>query len=180
MKKTYFCLCCLQVTLLFALFLNVGVGGDAPPEGTSSANTTLSAAIDLCNRVCACAADAVKKSSSALTNIYQGVFPGQVAPKEAEALAAPFAEANVMTNFIRTQTVRGSELTFRLLLGHGISGDFEAAASDFPRRPDGKFKSLTSVKDKATQLAGKLIDTFERKLAESAAKKGRAPSGSAM
>ena len=71
----------------------------------------------------------MKKSSSDLTNIYQGVFPGQGAPKEAEALAAPFAEANVMTNFIRTQTVRGSELTFRLLLGHGISGDFEAAVS---------------------------------------------------
>ena len=121
----------------------------------------------------------MKKSSTALTNIYQGVFPGQAAPKEADALVAPFAAADVMTNYTRTQTVRGSELTFRLLLGHGIAGDFEAAASDFPRRPDGKSKSLTSFKDKAAQLAGKLIDTFERKLAESAAKKGRAQSGSA-
>ena len=64
-----------------------------------------------------------------------------------------------------------------------ITGDFEAVVSDFPRKPDGKTKSLNSVKAKASQLAVKLIDTFERKLAkaaELASKKSRSQSESAV
>ena len=166
------------------IFFDAGIGGGAPPEGTSSANTKLPAAVDLFDRVCAYALTMMKRSSSALANVYQGVFPGQSAPTDAEALATPFeGESTMMKDFVRAQTVRGSELTFRLLLGHEVAGNFEAVVSDFPRRPDGKTKSLNNVKAKASQLAVKLIDTFERKLAKAAdlaSKKSRSQSESAV
>ena len=126
------------MTLLLYIFFDAGIGGGAPPEGASSANTKLPAAVDFFDRVCAYALTTLKRSSGALANVYRGVFPGQSAPTDAEALAAPFeGGATTMKDFVRAQTVRGSELTFRLLLGHEIAGDFEAVVSDFPRKPDG-------------------------------------------
>ena len=88
-----------------------------------------------------------------------------------------------MADYTRAQTVRGSELTFQLLLGHQVVGDFEKVASDFPRRPDGKTASLSGVKARASQLAATLVATFERRItkaAEMAARKGRSQSESAM
>ena len=88
-----------------------------------------------------------------------------------------------MADYTRAQTVRGSELTFQLLLGHQVVGDFEKVVSDFPRRPDGRTASLSGVKARASQLAVKLIATFEKKIAkaaELAARKSRSQSESAM
>ena len=101
-----------------------------------------------------------------------------------DALAAPFEDgATTLADFTRTQTVRGSELTFQLLLGHQIPGDFEKVVSGFPRRSDGRTASLSGVKVQATQLAVKLVATFERALAKAteaaAARKTRSRSESA-
>ena len=88
-----------------------------------------------------------------------------------------------MADYTRAQTVRGSELTFQLLLGHQVAGDFERVVSDFPRKPDGRTASLSGVKARASHLAAKLINTFEKKLAkaaELAARKNRSQSESAM
>ena len=89
-SQAYFEFSCLQVTLLLCIFFDAGIGGGAPPEGASSANTKLPAAVDFFDRVCAYALTTLKRSSSALANVYQGVFPGQSAPTDAEALATPF------------------------------------------------------------------------------------------
>ena len=88
-----------------------------------------------------------------------------------------------MADYTRAQMVRGSELTFQLLLGHQVVGDFEKVASDLPRRPDGKTASLSGVKARASQLAAKLVATFEKRIAKAAAlaaRKGRSRSESAM
>ena len=150
--------------------------GGAPPEESSSENVDLETAVGFVDRAHAYASTALQQSSAelqkskdALASVHRSIFPNQPLPADVNALAAPFeGEATTLADYTRAQTVRGSEFTFRLLLGHEVAGDFEAVASDFPRNPDGKTKSLNSVKARASQLAVKLIDTFERKLARTA------------
>ena len=158
--------------------------GGVPPEGHSSANVNLPDAVGFVDRVCAYALAAVQKSTSALTTVHRGIFPSQPAPVAVDALASPFeGDATTIADYTRAQTVRGSELTFQLLLGHQVVGDFEKVVSDFPRRPDGKTASLSNVKARASQLAARLIETFEKRIAkaaELAARKSRSQSESAM
>ena len=168
------------------MWISVGTGtcGGAPPEGTSSANTGLTQAVGFIDRVCAYASAALQKSTGALATVHQSIFPSQAPPTAVDALAAPFeGNTTTMADFTRAQTVRGSELTFQLLLGHQVAGDFEKLVSDFPRRPDGRTASLSGVKARAKLLAAKLIATFEEKIAkaaELAARKSRSQSESAM
>ena len=158
--------------------------GGAPPGGTSSENVGLAEAVGFIDRVCACALAALRKSTGALASVHQSIFPSKPAPVAVDALAAPFeGNATTLVDYTRAQTVRGSELTFQLLLGHQVVGDFEKVVSDFPRRPDGKTASLSGVKARASQLAAKLVATFEKKIAkaaELAARKNRSQSESAM
>ena len=161
-----------------------GTYGGAPPEGTSSANVNLAEAVGFIDRVCAYASTALQKSTGALATVHRSIFPNQPSSVDVDALASPFeGDATTMADYTRAQTVRGSELTFQLLLGHQVAGDFEKVVSDFPRRPDGKVASLSSVKVRASQLAEKLVGTFEKRIAKAAAlaaRKGRSQSESAM
>ena len=158
--------------------------GGAPPEGTSSANVSLTEAVGFIDRGCAYTSTALQKSIGALATVHRSIFPSQPPPVAVDALAAPCeGDATTMADYTRAQTVRGSELTFQLLLGHQVVGDFEKVVSDFPRRPDGKTASLNCVKARASQLATKLVATFEKRIAkaaELAARKGRSQSESAM
>ena len=83
-----------------------------------------------------------------------------------------------MTSFARTLTVRGSETTLKLLLGHGIEGDFEAALSAFPRKPGGKLVSLKHLNEPAAKLAETFMTIMERRAEEVAARASRARSES--
>ena len=105
--------------------------GGAPPEDASSDTVDLATAVGFFDRVCAYASDALKKSSAALEKstgalavVHQSIFPGSQPPATVDALAAPFGDATTIADFTRSQTVRGSELTFQLLLGHQVPGDF--------------------------------------------------------
>ena len=148
--------------------------GGAPKEGSSSDTVDLATAVGFLDRVCAYASDALRKSAAALkqstgalTTVHRSIFPSDAPPTAVDALAAPFEEdATTLADFTRTQTVRGSELTFQLILGHQIEGDFEKVVSGFPRRADGRTASLGGVKAQAKQLAVKLVATFERALAK--------------
>ena len=168
------------------MWISFGAGafGGAPPEGTSSANVDLTEAVGFIDRVCAYASTALQKSTGALAAVHKSIFPSQVPPIAVDALAAPFeGDATTMADYTRAQTVRGSELTFQLLLGHQVVGDFDKVVSDFPRRPDGKTASLSNVKARASQLAARLIETFQRRIAkaaELAARKNRSQSESVM
>jgi hypothetical protein len=75
-----------------------------------------------------------------------------------------------MADFARTLTVRGSESTLKLLMGHGIDCDYEAALSEFPRKPDGKPVSLKGVSGSAARLAEVFMATMVRRAAETAAR----------
>ena len=118
-----------------------------------------------------------------MATVHRNIFPSQAPPVAVDALAAPFeGDATTMADYTRAQTVRGSELTFQLLLGHQVVGDFEKVVSDFPRRPDGRTASLSGLKARASQLATTLVATFERRIAKArdmAARKGRSQSESA-
>ena len=164
--------------------------GGAPPEDASSDTVDLATAVGFLDRVCAYASDALKKSSAALQKstgalavVHQSIFPGDQLPATVDALAALFEDATTIADFTRSQTVRGSELTFQLLLGHQVPGDFEKVVSGFPRKPDGRTASLSGVKERASQLAAQLVALFERALAKAteaaAARKGRSRSQSA-
>ena len=111
--------------------------GGAPPEGASSENVDLENAVGFVDRAYAYASAAwqqslaaLQKSTGALATVHRSIFPNQLPPVAGDALAAPFeGNATTMADYTRAQTVRGSELTFQLLLGHQVVGDFEKVAS---------------------------------------------------
>ena len=150
----------------------------------------MATAVGFLDRVCAYASDALQKSTTALQKstgtlgtVHPSIFPSDPSSTAVDALDAPFEDdATTLADFTRTQTVRGSELTFQLLLGHQVAGDFEKVVSGFPRKPDGRMAYLSVVKAQATQLAVKFVATFERALAKAteaaAARKSRSRSES--
>ena len=82
--------------------------------------------------------------SSDLGVMHHNVLPLKEVPSTADGFADVLGPGtSTMASFARALTVRGSESTLKLILGHGIKGDFEAAMSDFPRKPGGKPMSLT-------------------------------------
>ena len=100
-------------------------------------------------------------------------------PASADGLAVALGpESSTMANFTRAQTVRGSELTFQLLLGHGVADDFKKVVADFPHKPDGKTASLGPVKEEAARLAEDMVSMVERRAAEIATRSRRARSES--
>ena len=84
------------------------------------------------------------KAAGALSTVHQGIYPNKPTPSILDVLAAPFnPESSIMADYSHAQTVRGSELTFQLLLGHQIAGDFDKVACEFRKKPDGKTASLS-------------------------------------
>ena len=123
------------------------------------------------------AKDALAKSTSTLGAVYKEVLPQGEVPATAEGFADVLGPGTAtMASFARALTVRGSESTLKLLLGHEIKGDFEAALTDFPRKPGGKLLPLKHVSEPASRLANICINTMERRVAEVAARASRARS----
>ena len=121
--------------------------------------------------MCAYAKDAFTKSTGALAAVHKNVFPLRAPPASVDGLAAVLGpECSTMANFTRTQPVRGSELTFKLLLGHGVAGDFKKVVADVPRKPDGRTTSLGPVKEETARLAEDMVSMVERRSAEVAAR----------
>ena len=141
---------------------------------------TLSQAVSFIDKVCAYAFAAIRKASGALSVVHQGMFPNKAAPSSVEGLAAPFgAGSMIMADYTRNQTVRGSEFTFQLLLGHKVDCDYEKVAGEFPKKPDGKTASVSHTKSEASRLAQKLVDTYQKRVAkalEAAARKSKSES----
>ena len=84
-----------------------------------------------------------------------------------------------MASFARALMVRGSESTFKMILVHGIPGDFASAMADLPRRANGKTVSLKPVTQQAAQLAETFMTTMERLAAEATRRASRGISESA-
>ena len=119
--------------------------------------------------MCDQAKDALVKSTSTLSAVYKVVFPGGEVPSTADGFAEVFGPGtSTMEGYARANTVRGSEHTLKLLMGHGIVCDYEGALSEYPRKPDGKPMSLRGVSGPATRLAEVFMSTMERRVAETA------------
>ena len=135
------------------------------------------------DKICARARDALRRSSSALTSIYQTVLPKNTPPATVEALADVFAPGtSTRANYARAQMVGGSETTFILLMGHGIAGDFEKAVAGFPKNSEGKSAVTNTMKKEAGTLSRKMVTMLEQRAAtmsERAARTSRARSESA-
>ena len=96
------------------------------------------------------AKDALAKSTSTLGAVYKNVLPLGEVPATVDGFADVLGPGtSTMASFARALTVRGSESTLKLILGHGIEGNFEAAMSEFPRKPNGKLVSLKHVSEPA-------------------------------
>ena len=90
--------------------------------------------------------DVLAKSASTLEAVHKEVLPHDEVPATADDFLNVLSPGtSTMASFVRALTVRGSESTFKLILGHGIEGDFATAMSDLPRRPNGKALSLECV-----------------------------------
>ena len=128
---------------------------------------------------CTRATDALAKSASTLGAVYRAVFPTGDVPSNADGFADVLGPGtSTMADFARALAVRGSESTLKLLMGHGVECDYEAALSAFPQRPDGKPVSLRGVREPAARLAKIFIETMERRAAETAARLRRSKSES--
>ena len=107
----------------------------------------------------------MNKASGTLEVVHQGMYPNKPAPSNLEGLAVPFSSrSSIMADYMHAQMVHGSEFTFQLLLGHQVACDFDKVASEFPKKPDGKTASLSSVKVEASCLAEKLVTTYQKRV----------------
>ena len=141
-----------SIVCLFVLFLICveGAIGAPAPADMDSDEMSLDHAVDDLGTVVSQAKDTLAKSASTLGVVYKVVFPSGEPPSSVDGFADVFGPGtSTMAAFARTLTIRGSEFTLKLLLGHGIEGDYEAALSDFPRKPDGKLVSLRGVNEPA-------------------------------
>ena len=128
---------------------------------------------------CTQATDALAKSASTLGAVYKAVLPSGDMPSTADGFADVLGPGtSTMADFARALAVRGSESTIKLLMGHGVECNYEAALSEFPRKPDGKLISLKGVSEPAARLAGIFMETMDRRAAETAARLRRAKSES--
>ena len=169
---------CHEMTLCSFLVYEGAVGAPASADESSDELSFDRAMNDLSAR-CTQATDALAKSASTLGAVYRTVFPTGEVPSTADAFANVLGPgSSTMADFARTLAVRGSTSTLKLLLGHGIECDYEAALSEFPRKPDGKPMSLKGVSGAAARLAEVFMATMERWAAETAARLRRSKSES--
>ena len=126
------------------------------------------------------AREVLAKSTSTLEAVHRQVLPHDQVPANTDRFLSVLGlGSSTMASFARALTVHGSESTFKLILAHGIPGNFAAAMSDLPRRPNGKAMSLKPVAQPATQLADTYMATMDRIAAEAANRATRGVSESA-
>ena len=125
------------------------------------------------------AREALAKSTSTLEAVHREVLPQNPLPRDADGFLGVLGPgSSTMASFARALTVRGSESTFKMILAHGIPGDFASAMADFLRRANGKTVSLKPVTQQAAQLAETFMTTMERLTAEAARRASRGASES--
>ena len=124
------------------------------------------------------AREVLAKSTSTLAAVHKEVLPHDQLPANADGFLSVLGPGS-STSFTRALMVRGSESTFKLILAHEIIGDWAAAMSDLPRRPNRKAMSLKPIAQPAAQLAKTFMVTMDRIAAEAASRVTRGISESA-
>ena len=115
------------------------------------------------------AREVLAKSASILEAVHKEVLPHNEVPATSDGFLNVLGPGtSTMVSFSCTLMIRGSESTFKLILGHGIPRNFATAMSDLPRRPNGKAVSLKGVAQPAAELAKTFMATMDRIAAEAA------------
>ena len=105
--------------------------GLALPSANSDSSNMLHSSAKAMEDVVELAKTAIEKASSALGTLHEGFFSDKEMPMELEALADSFdSDGGFLADFARDHTVRGLETTWMVLLGHGVSIDFDSVASE--------------------------------------------------
>ena len=96
------------------------------------------------------AREVLAKSTSTLEAVHKQVLPHDLLPGDADGFLRVLGPgSSMMASFAHALMVHGSESTFKMLLAHGIPGDFATAMADLPRRANGKTVSLKPVTQQA-------------------------------
>ena len=126
------------------------------------------------------AREVIAKSMSTLEAVHKQVLPHDPLPGDADGFLGVLGLGLLtMASFARALTVRGSESTFKMILAHGILGDFASAMADLPKRANRKTVSLKPVTKQAAQLAKAFMATTERLTTEAARRASRGVSETA-
>ena len=151
------------------------------PEGP--ADESLESAVGAFDLLCAQVKDHLSQSKGALAAIYRSIFPEGDIPSSTEELTRLFGPgSSTLADFVRTQTVCGSESAFMLMQLHGVVADYEKIVSGFPKRAEMPATPLEAINERSTQLGKDMIAMMEKRAAaaaERAARKARARSESA-
>ena len=92
------------------------------------------------------AREVLAKSTSTLEVVHKQVLPHDPLPGDADGILGVLGPgSSTMASFAHALTVCGSESTFKMILAHGIPGDFSSAMADLPRRANEKTVSLKPV-----------------------------------
>ena len=130
--------------------------GRALPSADSDSSDMLHGAVKAMEDIAELARTATEKASRALVTLHEGIFPEKEVPKDLKELAGSFdAEGGFLADFARDNTVRGLETTLMVLLGHGVSFDFDKVASPVP-----EYSAADS--ERVVDVACKLQETLER------------------
>ena len=77
------------------------------------------------------AREVLVKSTSTLEVGHKQVLPHDPLPGDADGFLGVLGPgSSTMASYARALTVRGSESTFKMILAHGIPGDFASAMAD--------------------------------------------------
>ena len=126
------------------------------------------------------AREVLAKSTSTLEAVHKQVLPHDPLLGDADGFLGVLGpKSSTMASVAPALRVRGSESTFKMILAHGIPGDFAAAMSDLPRRSNGRPVSLKPVSQQAGQLAETFMATMERIAVEATRRASRDASESA-
>ena len=143
------------------------------PAGSSSQATPadLEGALAIIEDIGGETSSLLLKAKGALAHIHSSVFPKAQPLSSFSELAELFGpETSTLADYRHKHTVRGSQTTSLMLLGHGIEGDFDKAVSGRPCKPNGKALPLGDFSARSLQLAQRLAETMEKEAARQAKK----------
>src|SRR3954447_7876004 len=122
----------------------------------------------------------LEKAKEALASMHRLVFPKLPQDKKIEEMAQAFivrgaAKVEVQK---RNSRLHGALLSFQLMLGYGLTADFEEIMQDLPKDADGTEVCLGQFHARARDLALQLIELVEASKVSRVSKD--APSASAQ
>src|SRR4051794_13513371 len=97
----------------------------------------------------------VEKAKEALGSMHQLVFPNLPSDKKIEEMAQSFIVGGAAKIEVQkcNSRLHGALLSFQLLLGYGLTDDFEEMMQDLPKAADGTEISLGQFHARARDLA---------------------------